>query len=147
MNVEAVDDAIDRYIHERLEKGKRYAVERFLSYVYMTHGGEELRRFLHDVAKLSSYYIDYLKVTENPLKGPELPWLAAMLAVGGFSICLLFIEDYRILGVVLLSGTLVNGWALLSASLRKWREIEVMIAIYREVSDLATREEESTPPG
>jgi len=145
MDVEAVDEAMERYISERLEKGKKPAVERFLAYVYMKHGGEDVRRFLHDVAKMAAYYIDYLKVAENPLKGPELPWFAAIVAIAVFSGYLIGIDDYRILGEVVLAGTLVNGWALIRATVRKWREIGRLIEVYREIAELATREEEALP--
>lgn len=140
MNTEVIDEAIDKYVHERMEKGKKKASERFLSFVYLKYGGEEFRDFMKKVGGLSRYYIDFLKVMENPFKGPEVAWLASMLTIAVYACYLMTTEESRLLGICLFSGTLVNGWFLICALAKKWCDIAVMIAIYREIVEIAESE-------
>ncbi len=141
MNTRSVEEAIDKYVNERMEKGRKRASERFLAYAYLKHGGDELREFMKRVGGLTRYYIDFLGVMENPFRGPEMAWLASMLVVGGFSVYLITVETTRTLGIFILSGTLVHAWSLLCLVARKWRDVGVMIAIYREIIELVDREE------
>lgn len=140
MNTEIIDEAIDKYVHDRMEQGKKKASERFLAYVYLKHGGDDLLVFLKKVGGLSRYYIDFLKVMENPFRGPEMAWLASMLTIALYACYLMTSEESRSLGICLLSGTLVNGWFLVSALLKKWCETGVMIAIYREIVEIIENE-------
>jgi len=77
---------------------------------------------------------------ENPFKGPELAWFAAMLAVGVYGFNLMAAEDSRLLGIVLLSGALVHAWSLLHMVTGKMREIGLRIAIYREIVQIVEKE-------
>ena len=141
MNIELIDEAIDKYVAERMKQTKQAASERFLAYVYLRHRGDELIDFLKKVGGLSRYYIDYLKVMQNPFKGPELAWLASMLTIAVYAVILMTTDDdERTLGIFLLVGTLVNGFSLVSAVARKWCDTSVMIAIYREIAQLAETE-------
>ncbi|SNB47771.1 GSU0071 family protein [Geobacter sp. DSM 9736] len=142
MNVEidTIDEAIDKYVLTRKEKGVQKARERFLAYVYMRHGGDDQREFLGKVRGLTRYYIDYLKVMENPFKGPEVAWFASMVTIAVYSIVLMATEGERTLGICLLAGTLANAWFLLSTVAKKWCDIGVMIAIYREIVELTDKE-------
>jgi hypothetical protein len=140
MNIEQIDEAIDKYVAERMKQTKQAASERFLAYVYLRHRGDELADFLKKVGGLSRYYIDYLNVMQNPFKGPELAWLASMLTIAAYAVILMTSDDERTLGIFLLVGTLVNGFSLVCAAARKWCDTSVMIAIYREIAQIAETE-------
>jgi hypothetical protein len=49
-------------------------------------------------------------------------------------------EESRLLGMLILSGTVVHAWTLLTAVAKKWLDIGIMIAIYREIIELAEGE-------
>jgi hypothetical protein len=140
MNIKSIDEAIEKYAMERMEKGKEKASERFLAYAYLKHGGDEIMEFLLKVSGLSRYYIEFLKGMENPFKGPEFAWFAVMLAVGIYGFILMAAEDSRLLGIVLLAGTLVHTWSLLRMVTYKMREIGLRIAIYREIVQIVEKE-------
>jgi hypothetical protein len=140
MNIEQIDEAIDKYVNERMKQTKEAASERFLAYAYLRHRGDDLADFLKKVGGLSRYYIDYLRVMQNPLKGPEIAWLASMLAIAIYAVILMTTEEEQTLGIFLLAGTLVNGWALVCAVARKWCDVSVMIAIYREIAQIVESE-------
>ncbi len=141
---ESIDAAIDKYVHERMEKGHEKAIERFLAYAYLKHGGDDIREFMKKVGGLCRYYIDFLRVMENPFKGPEVAWLASMLTIAIYACFLITSDDDRLLGIGLLSGTLAFGLPLIASLAKKWCDIGVMIAIYREIVEIA--ENETTSP-
>ncbi len=143
MNTQSIDEAIDKYVHERMVQGKTKASERFLSYAYLKFAGEELVEFMKKVGGLSRYYMDFLDVMENPFRGPELAWLASMLVIGGFSCYLMNSEETRLTGIFVFSGTLVHAWVLIRMAVQKWSNIGVMIAIYREIAEIAEHEAEN----
>ncbi len=140
MNTTVIDEAIDKYVHERMEKGRKSAAERFLSYAYLRYGGDELKEFLKKVRGLTRYYVDFLTLMENPFKGPELAWLASMIMVGIVSGFMMENEEMRIAGIFVFSGTVVHAFSLLRMVARKWRETGVMIAIYREIIEIVDKE-------
>lgn len=140
MDTELIDEAIDKYVNARMTGGKERAKERFLSYAYLKQGKEGVNEFLEKVRGLSNYYIDFLKVMSNPFKGPELAWLASMLAISIYSVVLMNFEESRMVGIVLLTGTTINGWALVRMIAKKWCDVGVMIAIYLEIAQLAEHE-------
>lgn len=140
MNIDRIDEAIDAYVHERMEKGKEKASEHFLAYAYVKNRGDEVVEFLKKSGSLCRYYINYLKVMQNPLKGPELAWLASMVTVAVYAVILLTTEDEQDLGIFLFVGTLINAWSLIAVAAKKWCDIGVMIAIYREIAQLIERE-------
>lgn len=140
MNIKSIDDAIEKYALERMEKGKEKARERFLAHAYLKHGGDEIMEFMLKVSGLARYYIEFLKDMENPFKGPELAWFAVMLVVGIYGFVLMAAEDSRLLGILLLAGTLVHAWSLLCMVMRKMREIGLRIAIYREIVQIVEKE-------
>lgn len=138
--IDSIDEAIDKYVAARKENSKQMAIERFLAYAYLKHGGEDLREFLKKVGSLTRYYIDFLRVMENPFKGPEVAWFASMLAIAVYSCVLMATEEDRTLGICLFSGTVTNAWFLISAVAKKWCDVGVMIAIYREIVEIAEKE-------
>lgn len=141
MNVTAIDEAIDKYVHERMmNKGKQPAATRFLSYAYLKYGGDDLAEFMKKVEGLLCYYIDYLKVMGNPFKGPELAWFLSMLTVGAAGCYLMNSEEFRFAGIAVFAGTLVHSGSLLCHAARQWCEAGVMIAIYRELLEIAAGE-------
>jgi hypothetical protein len=140
MNIETIDEAIDRYVSERMKEGKEKASERFLAYAYLKNRGEDALEFLRKTGGLSRYYINYLKAMENPFKGPEIAWIGSMLAIAIYAVILMTTEGELPLGIFLLVGTLVNGGSLIATICRKWCDVGVMIAIYREIVQLAERE-------
>ena len=140
MNTATIDEAIDKYVNERMEKGKKTAREHFLAYVYLKHRGDELTEFMKKVAGLSRYYIHFLNVMENPFKGPEVAWFFSMITVAIFGGYLVSQEESRILGILILSGTIAHAWSLMCAVAKKWLDVGVMIAIYREIVELVENE-------
>ena len=138
--IQTIDEAIDKYVLTRKENGKQQARERFLAYAYLKHGGDDARDFLKKVSSLTRYYIDFLRVMENPFKGPEMAWFGSMLAIAIYSIVLMATEEDKLLGICLFSGTIVNAWFLMSAVARKWCDVGVMIAIYREIVEITEKE-------
>ena len=140
MNITTIDEALERYVHERMEKGKEKARERFLAYVYLKHGGDEILDFLLKVAGLARYYIYFLNGMENPFKVRDLAWFATMVAVGVYGCILIGDEESRLLGIFLLSGALVHAWSLLYMVTHKMREIGLRIAIYREIVQIVEKE-------
>jgi hypothetical protein len=140
MKTETIETAIDKYVHERMEQGKVRAGEHFVAYAYLKHGGDEAREFMKKAVGLSRYYINYLTAMENPFRGPELFWLASMVLVALFSCYLMEIDDRRMIGIMVFSGTLVHAGALIRLIAKKWSETGVMIAIYREIAEIAEKE-------
>lgn len=143
MDTTVIDEAIDKYVNERMKTGRKSAAERLISYAYLKYAGDELAEFLKKVRGLSRYYVDFLTLMENPFKGPELAWLASMIAVGIASCYMMGNEDLRIAGIFVFSGTLVHAWSLLLMVAKKWRDIGVMIAIYREIIEIVEGETET----
>lgn len=140
MDTKLIDEAIDKYVHERMEKGRKSAAERFLSYAYLKYAGDELTEFLKKVRGLTRYYVDFLTLMENPFKGPELAWFASMITIGIVSCFMMGEEETRLAGIFVFSGTLVHAWSLILMVAKKWREIGVMIAIYREIIEIVEKE-------
>lgn len=140
MNTEIIYEAIDRYANERMKAGKKLAVEHFLAYAYLKNSRDEIREFMKKVGGLSRYYISFLRVMENPFKGPEFAWFSSMLTIGIFSCYLIGTDDFSVLGIVMLAGTLVHAWSLLKMVAKKWLDIGVMIAIYNEIVELVENE-------
>jgi hypothetical protein len=140
MNIKNIDEAIEKYALERMEKGKEKARERFIAHAYLKHGGDEIMEFMLKSSGLARYYIEYLKNIESSFKGTELAWFAVMLAVGIYGFILTATEGSKLLGIVLLSGTLVHAWSLLRMVTHKMREIGLRIAIYREIVQIVEKE-------
>jgi hypothetical protein len=140
MDTKVIDEAIERYISERMTAGKERASARFLSYAHLKYAGADLVEFLRRAKGLTRYYIDYTKVFENPFRGVEMSFLAIMVVVGVFSCWLMHDEGTRISGIFVFSGTMVNGFSLMRHIAAKWCESGVMIAIYEEIVDLAEDE-------
>jgi len=143
MNKEIVDEAIDTYVTERMTQGKQTAIEHFLARIYMKQQSWEIAESMRRVRGMTRYYIDLTKVMLNPLKGPEIAWLAAMINIAIYAAVLISIDDQRMLGIALLSGTLVNAGYLIRNALKKWCELHVKLAIYNEIVQIADHELES----
>ena len=143
MDTHTIDEAIEKYVNERMVTGKEIAYEHFLAYTYMKHQGKEIAEFMTKVKGLSRYYIDFLKVMQNPFKGPELAWFASMLSIAIYSGLLLASEEQWPLGISLLVGTVINALYLISYTAKKWCDMNVMIAIYGEIVQIAEQELET----
>ena len=50
------------------------------------------------------------------------------------------VEDEHLLCIVIFSGTLVHFYALVKLVAKKWSDTGVMIAIYREIVEIAEHE-------
>ncbi|HEX9023886.1 MAG TPA: hypothetical protein VF799_08615 [Geobacteraceae bacterium] len=140
MNSERIDEVIERYLHERMEKGEETARRRFLAYAYLKHGGDELLEFLLKVGGMSRLYIKHLKGMENSFKWPEMAWFAVMMAVGIYGYALTSDEGSQTLGIVLASGALVHAFSLFCMITRKMREIGIRIALYHEIIQIVEKE-------
>jgi hypothetical protein len=140
MNKETVDEAIEIYVTERMVKGKQTAVKHFLACIYLKEQSWEIAESMRRVRGLTRYYIDLTKVMLNPLKGPEVAWLASMVNIGIYAAVLISIDEQRTLGITLLSGTLVNACYLIRNATKKWCDLHVMLAIYDELVQLADHE-------
>lgn len=140
MGVGNVDEAIERYVNERMTKGAGEARQRFLSYAHLRYTGGDLMEFLRKTSGILQYNIDYLRVMRNPLKGPELAFLATILTMGAYGAYLAWTPDEHTIGLIVVAGALVNGWTVVRNALRKWCDLNVLIAIYRELVQLAEQE-------
>lgn len=136
MNAQHVEEVIDRYVNERMQQGKSRAAEHLVSYAYLKYAGGEVVDFLKKVRGLSRYYVNFLKLIQNPFKGPEIAWLASMMVVGIYSVILMMSEEQRMLGILVFSGTVAHALFLLREVAKNWREIGVMIAIYNEILEI-----------
>lgn len=140
MDNKPIDEAIERYVRERKERSKDEAGARFLSYVRIRYHGRELIDFLSETTNLVRYYIGFFRLLVNPFKGPELAFFATALAMGIFGCLMLNEPEEQLPGIFMLSGALVNGWSIISRVLRKWCDLNVLIAIYQELLALAEQE-------
>ena len=140
MNIEPIDEALETYVSERLEKGKERASERFLANVYMRHGGDELLEFLLKVGGLARCYIYCLKIADNPLKGKEIGWFATLAAIGIYGGIMMAAEESRTLGIFLVAGSLVHAWSLIRMMMKKSRAIGERITIYTEIVQIVEKE-------
>lgn len=146
MESQPIDEAIDRYVQERMTRGAKEAKARFLSYVHLRYRGGEATEFLEKTSRMVRYYIDFFRVMINPLKGPELAFFATAVSMAIFGGLMTIDPEEQNLGFFLLSGALVHGWNIISVVLKKWCDLSVLIAIYREILSLAEGElRESTP--
>lgn len=140
MKKETVDEAIDIYVTERMVKGKQTAMSHFLACIYMKQQSWEIAEAMRRVRGMTRYYMDLAKVMQNPFKGPEIAWLFSMINIAIYAIVLISIDEQRTLGIALLSGTLVNAAYLVRSAAKKWCDLNVMLAIYDEIVQLAERE-------
>jgi len=140
MNSHAIDEAIERYVKERMTAGRVQASTHFICYAHLTCARNDIKEFMQQVKKMSCYYIDMLKVLENPFRGLEMAFFLSMVSVAIFSCWLMHEEDTRLSGILVFAGTIVHLWALLTDMLRKWQESGVLIAIYEEIASLAEQE-------
>lgn len=143
MSKETVDEAIEMYVKERMAKGKDLAITHFLASLYLKEQSEGIIECMRRVRGMSRYYIDLTKVMLNPFKGPEIAWLFSMVNIAIYACFLISVEEQRMLGIALLSGTLVNGAYLILNMTRKWCDMHVMMAIYDEIVQIADRELET----
>lgn len=142
MNIGPIDEALETYVCERLEKGKEKekAGERFLANIYMKHGGDDILEYLLKIGGLARCYIYCLKIADNPLKGPEIGWLAAMAAIGIYGSILTAAAESRSLGIILLTGALVHAWSLLRMMFKKSQAIGMRITVYKEIVQIVENE-------
>ncbi len=136
MTTTKIDEAIERYVNERRKSEQKVAESKFLSFTYLACGESDVKTFMLRSRSLIRYYIDFLSVLENPLRGPQAGWLALMVIVFSFGIFMLTDEDMRIAGIFITSGTAVNGISLWRSVIDKWVETSVTIAMYREIIEL-----------
>lgn len=140
MNIKYIDEAIEKYLHERMEKGKEKARERFLASAYLKHGGDEVLVFLMKSGGLAGHYVRYLKAMEKPFNWTEFAWFALMLVIGSYSYTLMASEESRLLGIVLFGGVLTHAWSLIRMVTHKMREIGLRITLYRELVQIVENE-------
>lgn len=136
MTTTKIDEAIERYVNARKRSARKVAETKFLSYTYLACGERDVTAFMKQTRSLIRYYIDYLNVLENPLRGPQAAWLVLMALVFLFGVFMLTDEELRFAGIFITSGTLVNGISLGRAVVAKWVEIAITIALYREIIEL-----------
>ena len=136
MTTNKIDEAIERYVTERKKSDRKVAETKFLSFTYLACGESDVAAFMRRSRSLIRYYIDYLSVLENPLRGPQAAWLVLMALVFLFGVYMLTDEDLRVAGIFITSGTLVNGISLARLVVDKWVETSVTIALYREIIEL-----------
>lgn len=131
-----IDEAIERYVNERKKSERKVAETKFLSYTYLACGERDVTAFMRRSRSLICYYIDYLSVLENPLRGPQAGWLGLMSIVFTFGLYMLTDDEMRLAGIFITSGTAVNGISLGRSVIDKWVETSVTIALYREIIEL-----------
>lgn len=140
MNSIPVNEAIERYVQECRERGSNAAGNRFLSYAHLRYHGGELTEFLSMTSKMIQYNISLIRVMVNPLKAPEFAFLITAVAVAVFGCLMLNEPEEQLPGIFILSGALVNGISIFSRMIRKWCDLNVMIAIYRQLLALTEKE-------
>ena len=140
MNKDTVDEAIDIYVTERMAKGKQIAISHFMACLYLKQQSWEIAESMRRVRSMTRYYIDLNKVMQNPFKGPEIAWLATMVNMAIYGGVLTSIDEQRILGILLLSGTLVYASYLLRIVVKKWCDLNVKLAIYEELIQITDTE-------
>jgi len=140
METHPVDEAIERYVRERMERGEKAAGERFLSYARLRYQGRELAEFLQRTIGMLRYYINFFRLLSNPFKGPELAFFSTALSIALFGSFMLTDPDERNLGCFIVAGALVNGWSIIRYVIRNWCDLSVLIAIYNEILALAEQE-------
>jgi len=136
MTTDTIDDAIEQYVNERRKSERKVAESKFLRYSYLACGERDTAAFMRRCRSLIRYYIDYLTVLENPMRGPQAAWLFLMVLVFAFGIYMLSDDEMRVAGIFITSGTLVNGISLGRSVIEKWVSIAVTIALYREIIEL-----------
>jgi|BarGraIncu00431A_1022009.scaffolds.fasta_scaffold19901_2 hypothetical protein len=136
MTTTNIDEAIERYVNERKKSERKVAEKKFLSYTYLACGESDITAFMRRSRSLICYYIDYLAVLENPLRGPQAAWLVLMAIVFSFGIYMLTDEEMQVAGIFITSGTVVNGISLSRSVIDKWIETSVTIALYREIIEV-----------
>ena len=136
MTADKIDEAIERYVTERKKSERKVAESKFLSYTYLACGESDVAAFMRRSRSLIRYYIDFLTVLENPLRGPQAAWLGLMALVFAFGIYMLTDDEMRMAGIFITSGTVVNGISLGRSVIDKWVDISVTIALYRELIEL-----------
>lgn len=136
MTTMKIDEAIEHYVKERKKSERKVAETKLLRYIYLTCGESDIAAFMRRSRSLLRYYIDYLTVLENPLRGPQAAWLAMMAMVFFFGAYMLTDDEMRFAGIFITSGTLVNGISLGRAVVDKWVETSVTIALYREIIEI-----------
>jgi uncharacterized membrane protein YecN with MAPEG domain len=140
MNIGSIDEALESYVNERMERGKETASERFLANVYLRNEGTDTLEFLLKAGGLARCYIYCLKIAEKSLNGTEIAWFSAMTAVGLYGLFLMAAPESRVVGIVLLAGALVHAWSLVSMLVKKSRAIGMRINIYREIVQIVEKE-------
>ena len=140
MNAESIDEVMEKYLHERMEKGKEEAIQRFLAYAYLKHGKDGVLEFLLKTGGLARHYIKHLRCMEKSIRWPETAWFAIMAAVGVYGYALMGMEDSYILGIILVAGTLVHAVSLFHMIVRKMREIDLRIVLYHEIIQIVENE-------
>ncbi|GFO60767.1 hypothetical protein GMST_30920 [Geomonas silvestris] len=143
MKKDSVDEAIDLYVTERMVRGKESASSHFLACIYLKQQRWEIAEYLQRICGMTRYYIDLATVTRNPFKGPEIAWLGTMLCLAAYAVMLISMEEQRTLGILLLSGVMVNACYLMRRVAAKWCELHVMVAIYDEIVQITEHELES----
>jgi hypothetical protein len=146
MMKDTIDEAINMYLSERMERGKQLALTHFLACIYLKEPGKGMADAMRRVQGMTRYYIDLTKVMLNPLKGPEVAWLAAIVNIAIYAAILISLEDQRLLGIGLLSGTMVNAAYLIRNGVRKWCDLHVKLAIYSEIVEIADNELQHLAP-
>jgi len=140
MDKKTVDDAINMYVTERMATGKQQASRHFLACIYLKQQSSEIVEVMRRVRGLTAYYIDLTKVMLNPFKGPEIAWFASMVNIAIYAVMLICQGDQQLLGIGLLSGTLVYAVYLIRCVAKKWCDLHVMLAIYDELVQIADQE-------
>jgi hypothetical protein len=140
METHPIDEAIERYVRERMVRGAKEASARFLAYAHLRYQGRELAEFLKKTSGLLRYYIDFFRVMINPFKGPEFSFFASSVSMAIFGGLMMLDPGERNVGIFILSGAVVSAGTIISNVLRKWCDLSVMIAIYREILALAEQE-------
>lgn len=140
MEIQSIDEAIERYVRERMARSGKEAGDRFLSYAHLRYQGSELEEFLEKTTNQVRYYINFFRVMINPLKGPDFAFFSTAVTMAVFGGLMMTQPEERTVGIFILSGAIVHGCSIVSYIVRKWCDLSVLIAIYREILALVERE-------
>ncbi len=136
MDSKDIDRIIQRYAEERQHETRQVAQAHFLTYAYLVCGAGEVEQFLRHTRNLLIYHIDSMSLFDNPFRNAQVCWLLFMLIWFAFSLCLLTVDGFCLIGSINVAGTVIFGTSLWKIVWTKWLDTSLLIAYYREIIDL-----------
>lgn len=136
------DSVLTKFAQERLHYSTDSFRSRVITYIYLNHAGETLRPFLQAASHMAELNIKIHTFFRNPVKNGESFLIFIILSVVVMGIFSIYAGQSS-LGLILLSGALVQTAAIMRRFLADYLENEVQIYIYLELKQIIDSELES----